>query len=49
LQVGKIRYYGCSNLPAWQVVEAQWAAKTCPASFFAKTSILCSFVTPSRI
>lgn len=27
-RTGKIRYYGCSNLPAWQVVEAQWTAKT---------------------
>ena len=25
---GKIRYYGCSNLPAWQVVEAAWTART---------------------
>ncbi|HXD91390.1 MAG TPA: aldo/keto reductase, partial [Candidatus Binataceae bacterium] len=24
---GKVRYIGCSNLPAWQVVEAHWAAK----------------------
>jgi len=24
---GKIRYFGCSNLPAWQVVEAQWTAR----------------------
>ena len=26
-RAGKIRYYGCSNLPAWQVVEAAWTAK----------------------
>ena len=26
-RAGKIRYYGCSNLAAWQVVEAQWTAK----------------------
>jgi aryl-alcohol dehydrogenase-like predicted oxidoreductase len=25
---GKARYVGCSNLPAWQVVEAQWTART---------------------
>ena len=25
---GKVRYIGCSNLPAWQVVEAQWTART---------------------
>jgi aryl-alcohol dehydrogenase-like predicted oxidoreductase len=23
---GKVRYIGCSNLPAWQVVEAQWTS-----------------------
>ena len=28
VRAGKIRYYGCSNLPAWQVVAAQWTAKT---------------------
>ena len=27
-RAGKIRYYGCSNLPAWQVVEAAWTART---------------------
>jgi aryl-alcohol dehydrogenase-like predicted oxidoreductase len=25
---GKVRYVGCSNLAAWQVVEAQWTAET---------------------
>lgn len=25
---GKVRYVGCSNVPAWQVVESQWIAKT---------------------
>jgi aryl-alcohol dehydrogenase-like predicted oxidoreductase len=24
---GKVRYIGCSTLPTWQVVEAQWTAK----------------------
>ncbi len=24
---GKVRYCGCSNLPAWQVVEAVWTAR----------------------
>jgi len=24
---GKVRYIGCSNFPAWQVVEAHWTAK----------------------
>ncbi|MBV9812107.1 MAG: aldo/keto reductase [Acetobacteraceae bacterium] len=28
-RAGKIRYYGCSNVPAWQMVEAQWTAKLC--------------------
>ena len=26
IRQGKVRYIGCSNLPAWQVVEAQWTA-----------------------
>ncbi len=25
---GKVRYVGVSNMPAWQVVEAQWTAQT---------------------
>lgn len=25
---GKVRYIGCSNLPAWQVVESQWVSKS---------------------
>src|SRR5579883_1670665 len=24
---GKVRYIGCSNLPAWQVVEAEWTSR----------------------
>ena len=24
---GKVRYIGCSNVPAWRVVEAQWTAR----------------------
>jgi aryl-alcohol dehydrogenase-like predicted oxidoreductase len=27
IRQGKVRYVGCSNLRAWQVVEAQWTAK----------------------
>jgi aryl-alcohol dehydrogenase-like predicted oxidoreductase len=27
IRQGKVRYLGCSNLPAWQVVEAQWMAR----------------------
>jgi aryl-alcohol dehydrogenase-like predicted oxidoreductase len=25
---GKVRYIGCSNFPAWQVVEAEWTSRT---------------------
>ncbi len=25
---GKVRYYGCSNFAGWQVVEAQWTARS---------------------
>lgn len=28
IRQGKVRYIGCSNLPAWQVVEAQWTSKS---------------------
>jgi aryl-alcohol dehydrogenase-like predicted oxidoreductase len=31
---GKVRYVGCSNLPAWQVVEAQETARRCNTSAF---------------
>ena len=27
IRQGKVRYIGCSNLPAWQVVESLWTAK----------------------
>ena len=27
MRQGKVRYIGCSTLPAWQVVEAQWTSK----------------------
>ena len=27
VRAGKVRYVGCSNLAAWQVVEAQWIAR----------------------
>jgi len=27
VRAGKVRYVGCSNLPAWQVVEAQWTSR----------------------
>ena len=25
---GKVRYLGCSNMPAWQVIDAHWTAKS---------------------
>ena len=28
VRAGKVRYIGCSNFAAWQVVEAQWTART---------------------
>ena len=31
---GKVRYIGCSNFPAWQVVEAQWTARSCGLNAF---------------
>jgi aryl-alcohol dehydrogenase-like predicted oxidoreductase len=27
IRAGKVRYIGCSNLAAWQVVEAEWTAR----------------------
>ncbi len=32
---GKVRYIGCSNLPAWQVAEAQETARRCNIHAFA--------------
>ncbi|MGH9438953.1 MAG: aldo/keto reductase, partial [Terriglobia bacterium] len=32
---GKVRYTGCSNLAAWQVVEAQWTAQHLGLNTFA--------------
>jgi aryl-alcohol dehydrogenase-like predicted oxidoreductase len=29
IQHGKVRYIGCSNLSAWQVVEANWTSRMC--------------------
>ncbi|MBN8871827.1 MAG: aldo/keto reductase [Rhodospirillales bacterium] len=28
IRQGKVRYVGCSNFPAWQMVEAQWTARS---------------------
>jgi aryl-alcohol dehydrogenase-like predicted oxidoreductase len=27
MRQGKVRYIGCSNLPAWQIADAQWIAR----------------------
>jgi len=31
---GKVRYIGVSNMPAWQVVEAQWTSRVCGLNAF---------------
>ena len=31
---GKVRYVGCSNFSAWQMVEAQWTSRTCNLNGF---------------
>ncbi len=35
IKQGKVRYIGCSNLPAWRVVEAQWTARQLGLNEFA--------------
>lgn len=32
---GKVRYVGCSNMPAWQVADAQWTARDLGLAGFA--------------
>src|SRR4051812_40734765 len=46
---GKVRYIGCSHMPAWQVVDAVWtsAATTSRASSPARTNTACSGVASS--
>jgi aryl-alcohol dehydrogenase-like predicted oxidoreductase len=34
VRAGKVRYIGCSNYPAWQVVEAEWIARGLGLSTF---------------
>jgi aryl-alcohol dehydrogenase-like predicted oxidoreductase len=34
VQSGKVRYIGCSNFKAWQMVEAQWTARSASVSPF---------------
>lgn len=35
IRQGKVRYIGCSNLAAWQVVDAVWSARTSGLNTFA--------------
>jgi aryl-alcohol dehydrogenase-like predicted oxidoreductase len=35
IRQGKVRYIGCSNLPAWQVVEALWTSRQLGINAFA--------------
>jgi len=34
VRAGKVRYIGLSNVPAWQVAEAQWTSRTCGLNAF---------------
>ncbi len=34
IRQGKVRYIGCSNFPAWQVMDAHWTAKSCGLNQF---------------
>lgn len=34
IRQGKVRYVGCSNMPAWQVVDAAWKAKEAGIAHF---------------
>jgi aryl-alcohol dehydrogenase-like predicted oxidoreductase len=37
IRAGKVRYIGCSNHPAWRVVESDWTAKTNSLNRFTST------------
>jgi aryl-alcohol dehydrogenase-like predicted oxidoreductase len=37
VRAGKVRYIGCSNHPAWRVVESAWTAKTNSSTPFIST------------
>ena len=37
IRQGKVRYIGCSNHPAWRVVESHWTARTCNLNPFVST------------
>ena len=38
IRQGKVRYIGCSNLSAWQLVEAHWTARTTGSARFIAAS-----------
>lgn len=37
IRQGKLRYIGCSNLPAWQLCDAHWTAKVAGGARFVST------------
>jgi len=41
---GKVRYVGCSNLPAWQVTEAHWTARHHNLNGFVSAQDECSLL-----
>ena len=41
VRAGYVRYIGCSNFAAWQIVEAQWVARTQHLSPF--ISVQCAY------
>jgi aryl-alcohol dehydrogenase-like predicted oxidoreductase len=41
---GKVRYIGCSNLPAWQVVESQWTSRQLGINAFISCQDQCSLL-----
>jgi len=44
IRQGKVRYVGSSNLPAWQMVEAEWTARSVGTSRFISTTTEYSLV-----
>ena len=50
VRAGKVRYIGCSNFSAAQMIEAQWAARHLNLNAFisARTSTACSSAISTR-
>ncbi|HKP79965.1 MAG TPA: aldo/keto reductase [Phenylobacterium sp.] len=44
IRAGKVRYVGSSNLPAWQVADADWTARSLGLSRFVSTQNLLSLL-----